>query len=247
MSKVDSASATIGTEGWKKPWRLNKLMGIFAAGLLTLLPVGGTLLILGILLSFAYEWVGPTSRFGTFLVGIGFGGGDNEFVRYMLGLGGVVMLVFGVGILAEAGLRKVIRNTSDRLMGRIPVVKTVYDTMGNFASLLSKDSQGKNSGMSPVWCRFGEQSGVLVLGLLSSPAVLEIEGKRFQAVIVPTAPVPIGGGLFFMETDRITVAEGIGVDALTSIYVSMGVTASQFFRVSDLCPDKGADLDGANA
>jgi uncharacterized membrane protein len=46
-------------------------------------------------------------------------------------------------------------------------------------------------------------------------------------VIVPTAPVPIGGGLLFAPVHWITPAD-IGMEALTSIYVSMGVTSSQF-------------------
>ena len=46
-------------------------------------------------------------------------------------------------------------------------------------------------------------------------------------MIVPTAPVPIGGGLLFAPLAWITPAE-IGMEALTSIYVSMGITSAQF-------------------
>jgi uncharacterized membrane protein len=43
---------------------------------------------------------------------------------------------------------------------------------------------------------------------------------------VPTAPVPVGGGLIYVPQDWVTPAD-IGVDGLTSIYVSMGVTSNQ--------------------
>jgi uncharacterized membrane protein len=38
--------------------------------------------------------------------------------------------------------------------------------------------------------------------------------------------VPIGGGLLYVPQEWVTLAE-IGVEGLTSIYVSMGVTSHQ--------------------
>jgi uncharacterized membrane protein len=38
--------------------------------------------------------------------------------------------------------------------------------------------------------------------------------------------VPVGGGLLYVPQDWVTPAE-LGVEALTSIYVSMGVTSPQ--------------------
>lgn len=211
-------------------WGLKRLLAIFATGLLTLLPVGGTVLILAVLLSFVYEWIGPGSKAGGLLISVGFGGGEREFLRYFLGLGLTFLFVFVVGVLAEMGLKRGFRDVSDRLMKKIPVAKTVYETIGNFISLLSKKDDGTMGGMSPVWCSFGGECEVLVLGLLSSPEVLTIKGKQFFAVIVPTAPVPVGGGLFFIETHRVTEAKGVGAEGLTSIYVSMGVTAPQYIK-----------------
>ena len=46
-------------------------------------------------------------------------------------------------------------------------------------------------------------------------------------VIIPTAPVPFGGGLLFMPVDSVKSSK-MTVDALMSIYVSMGVTTPQF-------------------
>lgn len=47
-----------------------------------------------------------------------------------------------------------------------------------------------------------------------------------MAVIVPTAPVPIGGGLLYVPQASVVPAD-VGMDAVTSIYVSMGVTSAQ--------------------
>ncbi len=43
---------------------------------------------------------------------------------------------------------------------------------------------------------------------------------------MPTAPVPVGGGLLFVPEEWVTPA-ALGIEALTSIYVSMGVAAPQ--------------------
>jgi uncharacterized membrane protein len=46
-------------------------------------------------------------------------------------------------------------------------------------------------------------------------------------VLVPTAPVPVGGGLLYVPKEWVTPAD-VGVDGLTSIYVSMGITSHQY-------------------
>jgi uncharacterized membrane protein len=45
-------------------------------------------------------------------------------------------------------------------------------------------------------------------------------------VLVPTAPVPVGGGLLYVPEHWVTPAP-VSVEALTSLYVSMGVTSAQ--------------------
>jgi uncharacterized membrane protein len=66
-----------------------------------------------------------------------------------------------------------------------------------------------------------------VLALLVSPERYLINGKEYQIVIVPTAPVPVGGGLLFVPAEGVQPAK-LSMEAVISIYVSMGVTAPQF-------------------
>lgn len=80
--------------------------------------------------------------------------------------------------------------------------------------------------MRPVWLHFGGVGGVAVLGLLSTPEPVRVGELDYLAVLVPTAPVPVGGGLLYVPSDWVTTAE-VGVDALTSIYISMGITSKQ--------------------
>jgi uncharacterized membrane protein len=77
--------------------------------------------------------------------------------------------------------------------------------------------------MSPVWCFFGGEGGAAVLALMPSSKPVVIGGEEYVGVLVPSAPVPLGGALVYVPRRWVKPAEG-GVDELMSVYVSMGVT-----------------------
>jgi len=87
------------------------------------------------------------------------------------------------------------------------------------------DSKGGDDlkSMRPVWCMFGGPGGAAVLALLPSSEPLILNGEPYHVVLIPSAPVPIGGCLVYVPARWIKPAE-IGVDGLMSVYVSMGVT-----------------------
>jgi uncharacterized membrane protein len=80
--------------------------------------------------------------------------------------------------------------------------------------------------MSAVFCFFGDQRGAGLLGLLVSPERVRLRGRDYHIVLVPTAPVPFGGGLMFVPAESVQSAE-MSVDGLMSVYVSMGVSAPE--------------------
>jgi uncharacterized membrane protein len=51
----------------------------------------------------------------------------------------------------------------------------------------------------------------------------------YHAVLIPSAPVPVGGSLLFVPANSVRPAD-LPVDAFMSIYVSMGVTGPQFMK-----------------
>ena len=81
--------------------------------------------------------------------------------------------------------------------------------------------------MAPVWCFFGGEGGAAALSLLSAAEPVLLQGRKYLAVLIPTAPVPFGGCLLFVPAEWVVPAP-VGAEALTSIYVSMGMTAPQF-------------------
>ena len=199
---------------------------IFLTGLLAALPLAATLLIFVWGARVLYAWLGPGSFVGSMLIALGLGGTGSEVVGYLLGLGIVVLAIFALGMLVQTRLRGGLARAFNSVMQRIPLVRNVYDLIRKFVDLVAqRDASGARS-MSPVWLRFGGQGGAMVLGLLSSPEPVMVDGHTYLAVLVPTAPLPVGGGLIFVPADWVTPAE-LGMEALTSIYVSMGVTAHQ--------------------
>jgi len=213
------------------PRSTQQLLQLFITGLLAALPLAATLAIFWWLASLLLRWLGPDSLVGSGLVALGLGLGGSELVGYALGIGLVIAALVLLGALVRTGFQQGASRLLNNAMGRIPLVRTVFDLTTKLVDLLrQKDREGPKS-MSTAWVHFGgtESPGVVVLALLSSPEPVLIEGRPHLAVIVPTAPVPVGGGLLFVPQAWVRPA-AVGMEALTSIYVSMGVTAHQHLR-----------------
>jgi uncharacterized membrane protein len=204
-----------------------RLVRIFLGGMLAAMPLIATVALVVIAVRFIVEWLGPGSLFGRVLGWLGLAASDDSWMNYLVGLAIAIGLIFALGLLVERGLAAWMGGLVESIVGRIPVVRTIYDTVTRFVDLFSRRDERKLKTMRPVWCHFGGKGGVSALALLSSPDPILVDGIACYAVIVPTAPIPIGGGLLYAPIDWITSAE-VGMEALTSIYVSMGITSTQF-------------------
>lgn len=213
-------------------------------GTLALLPLTATVLLLVWLLRILSVWLGPGSPFGKFLTGIGLGLTESEFVGYLVGLLLVIGLVYAFGLLVERGLEQGAAKLFEALVQRIPVVRTIYEVAQKLVALFARKEGSDLQSMSPVWLHFGGRpstastgdeptgkNGTAVLGFLSTPQAVLISGHPYLGVLVPTAPVPVGGGLLYVPPDWVEPAD-IGMEAVTSIYVSMGVTSAQYLNKS---------------
>ena len=102
-------------------------------------------------------------------------------------------------------------------------MSNVYDLSKRFVSTVDHSGGDDIKNMSPVWCFFGGDGGAAVLGLMPSPQPIMIGKQEYLAILVPSAPVPVGGCLIYVPSTWIKPAGG-GVDRLMSVYVSMGMT-----------------------
>jgi uncharacterized membrane protein len=199
----------------------------FLAGVFALLPVIITVGVIGWVGGYLAGILGPDSILGGAIRRLGLHFVSDSTLAYLIGALLVLGLVFVVGVLVEAGARNLLQRVTAAALGRIPLVGSVYGTSRQVVAMLEKKDDAKVKGMSVVFCLFGDRGGAGFLALLVSPERYRIRERDYQIVIVPTAPVPIGGGLLFVPAEAIQPTD-LSVDGLMSIYVSMGVTAPQF-------------------
>lgn len=205
------------------------LLNVFVTGALAALPLAATVLILVWTVRLLFEYLGPESLVGRALIRIGLGVSGSEFLGYTIGVAVVLATVFLLGLVVQTRLRPVLGALLDGTLQRIPLVRSVYDLAKKFVELLAQRDQDGLRSMSPVWLHFGGPGGAAALALLSTPEPIELGGRRYLAVLVPTAPVPVGGGLLYVPAEWVEPAE-LGADAVTSIYVSMGLTSGQYLK-----------------
>ena len=214
---------------------LRRVARIFLTGLLAALPLMATLLILVWTGQLLFSWLGPQSLIGRGFVAIGFGLGGTQMLGYLIGLGLLASAIFGLGVLVETGLERGIATAVNAVVGRIPVVRHVYDVIEKFVDMVSQRDKDGLKSMSAVWCHFGgpsQDGNSAALALLGSDVPVLVNGQRCLAVLIPTSPVPVGGGLIYVPEHWVTRAD-IGVEAVTSIYVSMGLTSPQYLERAD--------------
>jgi uncharacterized membrane protein len=198
----------------------------FIAGFLVLLPLVVTVAVILWVGSFIYAYLGPDSVVGRILITIGVNFSDSRAVAYALGAVVVVGFVYLLGLGVESRLESRVRHLIDSLMQRIPFVGNLYDVTKRFVAIMDRKDQDGLKSMSPVWCFFGGDRGAGVLGLLPMPKPITIGGEAYHVVLVPSAPVPVGGCLIYVPAAWVRPAN-IGVETLMSIYVSMGVASPQ--------------------
>ena len=202
---------------------MGRIARVFLAGILGVLPLVVTAVVLGWLVSLIIDYIGPDSWFGRQLVSLGLSVDKGALAPYVLGLLIVIGAIFVVGLLVEHRLGAWLGSVFDAVVRRIPVVSSVYDLSKRFTSIVDMKGGTDLKGMSPVWCFFGGDPGAAVLGLLASPTPLVMGKETYLGILVPSAPVPVGGALIYVPAAWIKPAAG-GIDNLMNVYVSMGVT-----------------------
>src|SRR5690606_8519375 len=201
---------------------LQPLLTTWLTGLLSVLPLVLTLVLLGWAVGVVNGVLGPNSLFGRSFTVFGTWFAAHPVVAWLLGTALTIVLVYLLGLLVQSRLKAPFKAMLDNTMRRIPLVGSIYALAERFVSVIGDRQQADIAAMSPVWCFFGGD-GVAVLGLLPNPEPIELNGRTYLTVLVPTAPIPVGGGLLYMPAEWVKPAD-FGIDTLTSVYLSMGIT-----------------------
>ena len=199
----------------------DSIVATWIAGLVVFLPLALTVAVLHWLIGVLNRYIGPDSGIGHLFSALGYKIAGDSPVPYLLGTLVLMAAIYLLGLALRFGLRRPLARFLNVTLRRIPLIGSLYDFTNRFVGLLDQQ-KGDIGAMSAVWCFFGDD-GVAVLALAPSPDPITIEGRSYFAVLVPTAPIPIGGGLLYVPVDWVKPAN-IGIDKLTEIYVSMGLT-----------------------
>jgi uncharacterized membrane protein len=215
----------------------------FVVGVLAVLPLVITIAVAVWVSQFVIDILGPSTFMGGLLEKLGLRFVGESAMAYTMGWLIVLGVIFGLGVFVNFGAKRAIRDTIDALAKRIPILGGVYGTVRQMADMLDQQDETNLKGMDVVFCQFGQESGAVLLALLPTSEAFRIGQVDYHVIMVPTAPVPVGGALIFVPAASVRKAN-LSVDAFMSIYISMGVSGPEFLKT--LRPDQ-VTIESANA
>jgi uncharacterized membrane protein len=173
-------------------------------GLIILLPVALTLMVIVFLFDLFTEpfvsVVGPLVKLIQNKAHVILPVGLTLFLSRVLSLIFLCVFIFILGVFTRLFLVKLIIDWSNKVLFRIPFIKTVYKTSKDIFSALFS-SEGKKAFKRPVMMPFPSKPNH-ALGFEAGEVARECQEKidtPLTAVFVPTAPHPISGFLFIVQ------------------------------------------------
>lgn len=226
---------------------LGRFQNYFVTGFIAVLPLLLTILILKWIAGTVDGYIGPRTAFGKVLQKIGykFSPISNLSLAYVIGILILVLGILILGMLLESGARHTLQRLAQKTIYQLPMVRAIYQTTDKFLNLMPGGEVGEIKGMQVVFCRFGEGSkSAGTLALMPSPEVFHLGEQDYRIVIIPTAPIPVGGAMLFMPCESIFRTD-MTVDAFAGVFMSMGVTATPFNIIELLEAAGGKPCDDA--
>lgn len=204
-----------------------RLRQVFVSGVAITVPILVTLIVLVFVVDFTLGLVGPLVAFLTDLAGVG--QSVPDVALEVLALGVLVVLVFVVGLFAEARSGGGIEAAFDRGVARIPGIGSVYTSFNEMSKLLlSSDSQS----FREVKLVEFPTEGSYTVAFVTADAPYEVqEGldhDDMTTLFMPMAPNPVMGGFVLHVSDDnvydidITVEEGIQSIVTSGVTVGAG-------------------------
>ena len=208
-------------------WR-NSVTTTFLAGLVLLLPVVLTILIMAWMIGVLRAALGPGTFLGNLLTtgGTTIIGPGYDTLAFLLGILIALVGIWFLGVVARSAAQQSIERGIDKIFTRMPIIRTIYNPVSRMVRLATDKQAGDFTGMTVVSCRFGGQNGVDVLALLANHDTYFIGGEPRVLVYLPSAPLPMTGGLILVPRDAIITVPEMKVDDLLRVYFSLGTLAS---------------------
>ncbi len=207
-----------------------KLKRAFTAGIFALLPLAITIYVFYLVFSFLDNLIGDLIKavIGYHIPGIGFAAG--------------IALILLVGFIASNIIGKRLIDYSDRIMQRLPLIKSIYTSTRQIIDAFSV--QGKRAFQKVVLLEY-PRKGLYVLGFITGSSRGEIQEKTHAHtlnIFVPTTPNPTSGMLILAPHNEVTELE-MTVEEGLKVIISGGLFEPADFEKnrSLLDTEKGED------
>jgi uncharacterized membrane protein len=202
---------------------IRRILGPFITGMVFLAPVLLTVVLLQWVAGYVTAVLGPGTIVGGVLARSGMLVTRSPLLAFWAGLGLAALIIWGIGLAVQTRWRSQLEGGLDTLLGKIPLIGGFYRPMAQMIRMIGGAPGGELQGMTVVSVGFGDNTDVLAL--LATPRVFDMGDGPRHLVLLPTAPVPVGGALVFVAVDQVRAVPGLGVDDLAKFYVSMGTVA----------------------
>ncbi|MGE5582421.1 MAG: DUF502 domain-containing protein [Bacillota bacterium] len=139
-----------------------------------------------------------------------------------LGLFTLLALTIFVGILAHNFIGRKLIEFGDRLLGKIPILNSIYGTTKQITENFTKTD--KSIFRKVVMVEYPRQ-GILSPGFLTGAAPSEVSlktGQNLLSVFIPTVPNPTTGFLIFMPEEKVTPLD-MTIEEGFKLIISAGV------------------------
>ncbi|WP_114239152.1 DUF502 domain-containing protein [Dyella sp. C9] len=145
---------------------------------------------------------------------------NSAVILFVLALLLTLVVLYGIGWLANRVIGRRLIDGFDALLARIPLVQTIYGGTKKLMAVL----QQKPSGVQRVVLIDFPRKGMKVVGFVTRVMVEEGTGREMAAVYIPTTPNPTGGYLEVVAVDELTPTDWT-MDQAMAFIISGGAVA----------------------
>jgi uncharacterized membrane protein len=195
------------------------------AGLLIWVPLAATILIFRLLLGFSDR--------ALLLLPERFHPENWTWLPFQIpGLGAIlaVLLLLITGFLGANLLGRQLVNTYERILERIPLVRSVYGSIKHFAEIIFSED---GTSFKKVLMIEYPREGLYSLCFLTSERADEVQhrtGDEIVTVFLPTTPNPTSGFMLFVPRKDITELD-MPVDEALKLIISLGVVVPRWHSI----------------
>ena len=146
----------------------------------------------------------------------------------------LVISIFFLGVLARWFLFKTFINWFNKILSKIPIIKTIYKTSRDIMVGLFSTKKDKKAFRYPVMIPFPSKHGYCI-GFQSGevpPICMKKIKKELTSVFIPTAPHPISGYMLFIPNSDVKKIKMTNEEAV-KYTVSCGLITPEEIKKQD--------------